>query len=81
MLQYILSKKFDENITKRFANAYKCANYDINKFILLLQKVVCPHINIWMIVKFNETLLSEKNCSYLNMKDITNADNKHVCKH
>ena len=28
---------------KRFANTYKFANYDINKFILLLQKGVHPY--------------------------------------
>ena len=32
------SKKFDETLKKRFFNTYKFSNYDINKFILFLQK-------------------------------------------
>ena len=35
-------KKFDENLKKHFFNAQKFSNHDINKFILLLQKGVCP---------------------------------------
>ena len=35
-------KKFDENLKKRFFNAYKFSNPDINKFILMLQKGVSP---------------------------------------
>ena len=34
----IYQKKFDGNLKKRFANTYKFANYDINKFTLLLRK-------------------------------------------
>ena len=29
-------EKFDENLKKRFANAYNFSNHDINKFILPL---------------------------------------------
>ena len=36
-------KKFDENLTKNFANAYKFFNQDIKKFILLLWKGVYPY--------------------------------------
>ena len=36
-------KKFDENLIKRFVNAYKFSNYDINKLILLLRKGVSPY--------------------------------------
>ena len=36
-------KKFDENVTKRFANTCKFANQDISKFILLLRKDVYPY--------------------------------------
>ena len=46
----IVKKKFDENLKKRSANTYQSFNHDINKFILLLRKVL-THINIWMIAK------------------------------
>ena len=36
-------KKFDENLKKRFFIVYTFSNHDINKFILLLQKDVCPY--------------------------------------
>ena len=32
------SKKIDEELKKRFKNAFKFPNNDINKFILLLRK-------------------------------------------
>ena len=34
-----LSKTFDENLKKRFANAYKFSNNVISKFILLLRPI------------------------------------------
>ena len=43
-------KKSDENLKKRFTNTYTFSNHDIDKFILLLQKVF-THMNIWMIEK------------------------------
>ena len=36
----ITKKTFDENLKKKFANTYKFANQDTNKFILLLRKGV-----------------------------------------
>ena len=70
---------------KKFVNTYKFANQDINKFIFLLQKSVCPYKYIDDWEKFNETSLPEKEgfYSHLNMKDISDADYKHgkrVCK-
>lgn len=52
-----ISRKFDENLRKRLAYAYKCSNNDIIKSILLLQKYVYPYeyINYWE--KLNETSL------------------------
>ena len=38
-----LSKKFDEKFKEWFFNTYKVFNHDNNKFILLLQKDVCPY--------------------------------------
>ena len=36
-------KKFDENLKKRLFKTNNFSNYDINKFILLLQKGIDPH--------------------------------------
>ena len=70
---------------KRFKNAFKFSNNDINKFIVLLRKAFYPHeyIDDWK--KFNEATLPEKEEFYskLNMEEITNADyihGKRVCK-
>ena len=69
------SNKLDGKLKKKFKNIFKFSNSDVNKFILLLRK---PFIlmNIWMIGKFNETTLPEKEelCSYLNLEEITDAD-------
>ena len=37
------SNKIDEELKNRFRNTFKFSNNDINKFILLLRKVVFPH--------------------------------------
>ena len=54
-------------------------NNDINKFNLLLRKVVYPyeHMDDWK--KIIETILPEKEefCSNLTMKDIMDADYMH----
>ena len=36
-------KKFDESLKKQLFNTYRFANYDINKFVLLLRKGVYPY--------------------------------------
>ena len=36
-------KDFNKELIKRFANIYKFCNENINKFILLLRKVVYPY--------------------------------------
>ena len=36
-------KTLEENLKKRYFNAYKFSNHDINKFILLLRKGVYPY--------------------------------------
>ena len=45
--QEVLSKMFDENFKKRFANIYRFSNYEINKLVLLLQKAVYPDQYMW----------------------------------
>ena len=69
---------FDGNLKKWFFNTYKFSNHGINKFILLLWKVVYPYeyMNDWKnLVKLQ--------CLKINMEDITDADYAHakrVCK-
>ena len=57
-------------------------NGDINKFILLLRKVVYPYeyMNNWAI--FSETSLPDKKDFYseLDLKDITDKDYAHAQK-
>ena len=66
-----MPKKFDENVKKQqFVNTHKVSNCDINKFILLLRKVVCPYEFINDLEKIIETLLWKKEDfhSHLNME-------------
>ena len=70
------SNKIDEELKQRFKNTFKFSNNDINKFILLLRKGVCPYEDIDERENFNETSLPEKEEFYssLNMEDIKDAD-------
>ena len=65
-------KKFNKELIKKFKNKYSFCNNDLNKFILLLRKVVYPYeyMNSWE--RFNETSLPSKNDFYsnLNMENI-----------
>ena len=76
------SNKLDEKLKKRFKNAFKFSNNNINKFTLLLRKGVYPseYMDDWE--KFNETTLLEKEEFYsnLNMEYITDADYMHAKK-
>ena len=74
------SNKLDEELKKRFDKIFKFSNNDVNKFILLLKKVVYPYEYMGEWEKFNETTLPEKEEFYsnLNMEDITDADYLHV---
>ena len=69
-------KAVNEDLKKQFANTCKFCNHVIHKFILLLQKGICPckYINDWEI--FNKTSLPEKEDFYsnLNVEDITDAN-------
>ena len=48
-------KEFNKELIQRFANIYEFCNRDLNQFILLLRKGVCPYeyMNSWK--RFNET--------------------------
>ena len=73
-------KRIDENLKKRFTSIYKFANQDINKFILLLRKVVYPYEYMGGWEKYKNERLPEKEdfYSHLNIEDITDEDYKHA---
>ena len=78
-------QKFDEKLNERYFNTYKFSNEDNSKFILFLQKGVCPYEYMDDWEKFNEMSLPEKDhfYSHLIMKNITDVDYAHakrVCK-
>ena len=52
-------KDFNKGLIKRFANIYGFCNGDINKFILLLRKVVYPYEYMDNRERFNETSLPD----------------------
>ena len=54
------SNKLDEKSKKQFKNIFKLSDNSINKFVLLLRKVVYSYeyMDDWK--KFNETTLSKK---------------------
>ena len=47
-------------LIKKFQNTYKFCNSDIDKFIFLLRKGVCPHEYMDNWERFKETTLSNK---------------------
>ena len=53
-------KKFDENLKQQIFNAYKFSKHDINKSMLLLEKVAYPSEHMDDCEKFGSTLLPEK---------------------
>ena len=73
-------KDFNKELIKRFANIYEFCNEEINKFILLLRKVVYPYEYMDSWERFNETSLPDKEAFYssLNMEDFTDVDHKHA---
>ena len=38
-----VQKKLDEKLKKQYKNTFKFPNNDVNKFILMLRKGVCPY--------------------------------------
>ena len=53
-------QKFNKELIKRFASTYSFCNNDLNKFILLLRKGVCPYEYMDNWERFNETSLPSK---------------------
>ena len=71
---------FNNELSKRFANIYEFCNEDINKFILLLRKSVCPYEYMDSWERFDQTSLPDKEAlhSNLNMEHITYVDYRHA---
>ena len=72
-------KIFNTELIKRFASTYSFCNNDLNKFILLLRKGVCPYEYMDNWERFNETSLPSKESFYsnLNMENIEDIDYRH----
>ena len=72
-------KDFNKDLINRFANTYEFCNKDINRFILLLRKVIYPYEYIDSWNRFDATSLPDKEafCSSLNMEGITSVDYWH----
>ena len=69
-------------LIKTFPNTYKFSNGDLNKFYLLLRKVVYPYEYMDSWERFNETELPDKESFYseLNKEGITDEDYAHAQK-
>ena len=67
-------------LTKRFYNTYQLSGNDINKFKLLLRKVVYPYEYMDSWKRLNETELPSKDKFYstLNLEDVSNDDYSHA---
>ena len=61
---------------------YKFCNGDLNKFILLLRKCVCPYEDMYNWEKFGKTRIPPKEAFYseLNLEGISDADYAHAQK-
>ena len=73
-------KDFNKESIKRFANTFELCNRDINKFILLLRKGVCPYEYMDSWERFMEDHYQIKKAFYseLNLEDITDKDYAHA---
>ena len=73
-------KKFNKEIIKRFASTYGFCNNDLNKFVLLLRKVVYPYEYADTWERFSEISLPSKEDFYsnLNKEDISDIDYRHA---
>ena len=73
-------RKVEDNkeLIKRFTNTYEFCNKNLNKFVLLLRKVVYPYEYMDNWERFNETLPSkEAFYSNLNIENIDDIDYIH----
>ena len=67
---------------KNFPTLYKYCNSDLNKFFLLLRKVIYPYKYMDSWERFNENTIPPKEAFYseLNLENITDKDYEHVKK-
>ena len=74
------NKDLNDDLINRFASIYEFCDKDINKFILLLRKVVYPNEYPDNWEGFDETLLPNKEDFYssLNMEDIADIGYRHA---
>ena len=72
-------KKLIEGLIKKFPSIYQFCNGDLNKFILLLRKCICPYEDMENLEKFDETLLPPKGAFYSNL-NLENMDYTHAQK-
>ena len=72
-------KESNKELIKRFVNTYNFCDNNLNKFILLLRKGVCPYEYMDNWEKFDETSLPDKKAFYssLNMENINHIDYRH----
>ena len=64
-------KHFNKDLIKRFANTFELCDEEINKFILLLRKIIYPYEYMESWKRFNETSLSDGEgfYSHLNIEN------------
>ena len=73
-------KEFNKELLERFSNTYEFCGNDLNKFLILLRKVVYPYEYMDGWKKFNEKALPIKESFYssLTMEDISETDYAHA---
>ena len=76
------TRKFDKRLTKKFKNTYNFCNGDIDKFMLLLRKVIYlyEYMDDWS--RFDEEQLPDESDFYssLNMENKSGIDYRHAEK-
>ena len=82
--RFMQSKLSDlvDSLSEKFPSVYQFCNGDLNKFVLLLRKGVCPYEYMDSWEKFNETTLPPKEDFYseLNLESINGEDYAHAQK-
>ena len=76
----IIEKNINKDLIKKFKNTFSFCNADINKFVSLLRKGVCPYEYVDNWERFSELSLPSKEDFYsnLNMEDINDIDYRHA---
>ena len=74
--------KLANESTKNFPTLYRFCNGDLNKFFLLLRKVIYPYEQIDSWERFDKKRIPPKEAfsSELNLGNITDKDYEHVKK-